>query len=59
MSVGNARQPRLGKYDNILTTAPDIASQARVRTTDSALLPSEKKMAIGVVVIKLTFFRHF
>ena len=31
MSVGSAaRQPRLGKYDNILSTAPDIASQARV-----------------------------
>lgn len=32
MSVGNrGRQPKIGTYDNILSTAPDIADQAKVR----------------------------
>jgi len=31
MSVGNrGRQPKIGTYDNILSTAPDIADQAKV-----------------------------
>ena len=31
MSVGNhGRQPKIGTYDNILSTAPDIANQAKV-----------------------------
>ena len=33
MSVGNhGRQPKIGTYDNILSTAPDIANQAKVMT---------------------------
>ena len=33
MSVGNrGRQPKIGTYDNILSTAPDIANQAKVKS---------------------------
>ena len=38
MSVGNrGRQPKIGTYDNILSTAPDIADQAKVCKNNSYL----------------------
>ena len=48
MSVGNrGRQPKIGTYDNILSTAPDIADQAKV-TQISFYISYDHRSIIGL-----------